>query len=140
MAALTVFMRFVHIVSAITLLGGALAWLYGALPSTAALAGETRAKIENAMASAWRPFVLIAIIGILISGAFNFVRKMQTTVLSPAYHAVFGIKVLLALHVIAAIFLATTPNNSRRARQLTGVVISGIAIVILSAVLRWLTR
>ena len=34
--------------------------------------------------------------------------------------------------------LAALPNNPRRERQLTGVAISGVVIVILSAVLRWL--
>jgi hypothetical protein len=136
MAVLTIFMRFLHIVSAITLVGGALTWRYAAIPALAPLAEETRSKLGNAMAAAWRPFVLSAILGILISGVFNFLRK---TGLTPAYHAVFGIKILLALHVFAVLFLATGANNVKRSRQLTGVVISGVIIVILSAVLRWLT-
>jgi hypothetical protein len=50
---------------------------------------------------------------------------------------VFGIKMLLVLHVFAVTILATRPDNQRRARQLTGVVISGVFIVILSVILRW---
>jgi hypothetical protein len=135
MPALNIFMRFLHIVSAITLLGGVLAWRFAAIPATAALASETRDKVGNAIAAAWRPFVLFAIAGLLISGTWNFLHK---TGLTPAYHAVFGIKILLALHVFAAAFLAARPGNPKRARQLTGVAISGVVIVILSAVLRWL--
>ncbi|MGD1069843.1 MAG: hypothetical protein ABSB15_06855 [Bryobacteraceae bacterium] len=129
-------MRFLHIVSAITLLGGVLAWRFAAIPATAALASETRTKVGDAIAVAWRPFVLSAIAGLLISGIYNFLNK---TGLTPAWHAVFGIKILLALHVFAAAFLAARPENPKRARQLTGVAISGVIIVVLSAVLRWLS-
>ena len=136
MPVLTIFMRFLHIISAVTLVGGALTWRYAAIPAIAPLAEETRAKIGDAIAAAWRPFVLTAILGILISGVFNFLRK---TGLTPAYHAIFGIKMLLALHVFAVLFVATGAPNAKRSRQLTGVAISGVLIVILSAVLRWLT-
>jgi len=135
MPALNILMRFLHVFSAITLLGGALAWRFGAIPSLAPLAEDTRVKLDSAIAAAWRPFVIAAVAGLLISGTYNFLNK---TGLTPAYHAVFGIKFLLALHVFAAAILAARPRNPKRSRQLTGVAISGVAIVILSAVLRWL--
>lgn len=141
MDVLPVLMRFIHILSAMTLLGGALAWRFGALPSLAALAPETRTKVENAFAAAWRPAVIAGVFGILLSGSYNFMAKMQAAkaaggALPPAYHAVFGVKFLLALHVFAAVLLATKQNNPKRERQLTGVVISGVVILILSAVLK----
>jgi uncharacterized membrane protein len=136
MPVLNIFMRLLHIISAITLLGGVLAWRWAAIPATAALAYETRDKVGNAIAAAWRPWVIFAIAGLVVSGTYNFLGK---TGLTPAYHAVFGIKILLALHVIAVTYVATAPNNAKRARQLTGVAISGVTIAILSAVLRWLT-
>ena len=61
MAVLTIFMRFLHIVSAITLVGGALMWRYAAIPAMAPLAEDTRSKLGNAIAAAWKPFVLSAI-------------------------------------------------------------------------------
>jgi hypothetical protein len=134
MAALVIFMRFLHIASALTLVGGAAAWAFAGTPAAAA-GGDARTRVENAFAAAWRPFAIAGILGILISGIFNFLRK---TGLTPAYHAIFGIKILLALHVFAALILAARPDNPRRSRQLTGVVISGLLIVALSAVLRWL--
>src|SRR5579862_8473895 len=136
MPALAILMRFLHTISAITLLGGVLAWRFGAIPSHEPLAAETRTKVSDAMASAWRPFVWLATGGLLISGLYNFLTK---TGLTPVYHAIFGVKVLLALHVFAAAILAAQPGNAKRARQLTGVAISGVCIVILSAVLRWLS-
>lgn len=136
MAALSIFMRFLHIVSAVTLVGGALAWRFAAIPASETLNSETRTKVGDAVAAAWRPFVLFGICGLLLSGTYNFLHK---TGLTPAYHAIFGIKFLLALHVFAATFIATRPGNARRARQLTGVAVTGVLIVVLSAVLRWLT-
>jgi uncharacterized membrane protein len=136
MPALNILMRFIHIFSAITLLGGVLAWRFGAIPALAPLGEEMRSKADRAIAAAWRPFVFSAVAGLLISGTYNFLNK---TGLTPAYHAVIGIKFLLALHVFAAAILACRPQNAKRARQLTGVAISGVVIVILSAVLRWIS-
>jgi hypothetical protein len=135
MAAIAIFMRFLHIASAITLVGGAAAWRFAGASAAASVSGDGRSKVENAFAAAWKPFAIAGILGILISGIFNFLRK---TGLTPAYHAVFGIKVLLALHIFAVLILAARPDNARRMRQLTGVVVSGFLIVALSAVLRWL--
>jgi hypothetical protein len=61
--------------------------------------------------------------------------------LTPAYHAVIGVTLWLALRGFAVAIRAARPHNAARARQLTGVAISGVTIVALSAVLRWiLTR
>jgi uncharacterized membrane protein len=133
MNVLSVLMRFLHIVSAVTLVGGVLAWRFGAIPATSALAAETRVKIDNAIAAAWRPFVFSAVLGLLVSGVYNYSRK---TGLTPAYHAVIGVKFLLALHVFAVALIAAKQDNPKRARQLTGVAVSGVTIVVLSAVLR----
>jgi hypothetical protein len=135
-APIAVFFRALHILCAITLLGGIMAWRFAAIPAESALAQETRAKMGNATAARWMPWILTAVAGLIISGIYNFLHK---TGLTPVYHAFFGVKMLLALHVFAAAILAARPNNARRKRQLTGVVVSGIIIVILSAVLRGIT-
>jgi uncharacterized membrane protein len=140
MDALNILMRVLHILSAMVLAGGAVAWLCAAIPANDPLSDETRRKVGDAMARAWRPFVLLGTIGILVSGTYNFVAKSRRMVLPASYHAFFGIKVLLALHVIAALLLATRPGNEKRSRQLIGVVFSAMLIVVCSAVLRWLTQ
>jgi hypothetical protein len=48
----------------------------------------------------------------------------------------FGIKLLLALHVFAMALLIARPGNSRRARMMTGAAISGLAIIAIAAYLR----
>lgn len=138
---LPVLFRFLHIFSAVALVGGVLAWVYGFLPGVAALAPESRAKVENAAAAAWRPLVLSSIAGLVVSGMWNFLTNfLHREGLKPAWHAVFGIKFLLALHVFAVAVIATKPNNARRTRQLTGIAYSGVLVVLLSAVLRYLSK
>ena len=135
MPVLNILMRFAHIISAITLLGGVLVWLLAISPALVSLSDETRGKVENAIVAAWRPVSFASIGGLLVSGIYNFLNK---TNLTPAYHAVIGVKFLLVLHVFAVVIVALKPDNSKRTRQLTGVAVSGVLIVILSAVLRWI--
>jgi hypothetical protein len=56
----------------------------------------------------------------------------------PLYQALLGIKLLLVLHVFAVGFLIVKPKNPKRARMMTGIVISGLTIIAMSAVLRQL--
>ena len=133
---LNIVMRALHILSAVTLVGGVLAWRFAAIPGTEALDADSQRKAGDAIAAAWRPVVLFSILGLLISGIYNFLHK---TGMPPAYHALFGIKFLLALHVFAVVLIAAKPGNEKRRRQLTGVAYSGVTIVIISAILRWIS-
>src|SRR5438270_12057971 len=117
-------MRIVHILSAITLVGGILAWRFGVTPSLAILADEERQSAEEAITTTWRPAVLYSVAGLLISGIYNYIR-WRSGGLPPEYHALIGVKFLLALHVFAVAILATRHANPKRARQLTGVAVSG---------------
>jgi hypothetical protein len=136
MIELNIFMRFLHILSAVTLLGGVIAWRVAAIPATAPLAVDMRNKLGNAIAAAWRPVFFAAVAGLLVSGIYAYLNKGTVT---PAWQAVIGIKFLLVLHVFAVGFLVTMPNNEKRSRQLTGIMISGVVIVALAAVLRYLS-
>ena len=85
MDALNIFMRFLHILSAIALAGGALAWRFAVIPATEPLSSDTRGKVGDAIARAWRPFVLTAIAGLLISGTYNFLRKTNPAARLPCH-------------------------------------------------------
>jgi hypothetical protein len=123
-----------HIICAAALIGGALAWRFGAMPGIQLLEAGTRAKADNAIAAAWRPVAIGSIAGLLITGIYNVMhRPVQTK----EFHILFGIKMLLALHVFAVSLIAARADNPRRLRQLTGVAISGVLILIISAAFRW---
>lgn len=120
--------RWTHVTSAIFLLGG---FLFARVVLKGRWAPETAAAFQP---WAWRLSALI-----LISGLYNFLLKTSTP---KPYHMLFGIKFLLALHVMAIALLlgrAGTPE-SKATRWLTGVTVSGIAITLISAYLRRLSQ
>ncbi len=125
---LNVTMRWLHISSVTILVGGMLFLWIGFDESD--LAASARA------AAAYRPLFLSAAVLVVISGIYNFLNKKGLT---PAYHAVIGIKFLLVLHILAAGFFATRTTNPKRRRQAAGAAITGFVILALSAVLRKLS-
>jgi putative copper export protein len=130
---LSVIMRWLHLSSMATLLGGMLYWRLVLAPASEALSQETRSALEDKAASIFSPIVFASIAGLLISGVFKYLTSPGH---QPVYHMLFGIKMLLVLHVFAVAILIARPGNPRRTRMLTGTVISGLAIVLLSAWLR----
>ena len=132
MDAVFVLMRWLHLSSMATLVGG---MLYGRLVVTAVegLAPDARETFSSRAAGAYRGLVVAAIAGLVVSGTFNLMTNGGHSAL---YHALLGLKLLLALHVFAAALLATRPKNPRRARLMMGAAISGFIIVAISAYLR----
>ncbi len=129
----TVLMRWLHISSMATLIGGI---LYGRLvmaPSIATLSPDAQDALSGQAASRFRPLVVASMIGLIISGIY---RVLITPGHRPMYHMLLGIKLLLALHVFAVAILIVKPINPRRTRMMTGVLISGLAIILISA---WLS-
>lgn len=116
--------RWVHVTSAIILLGGV---IFARCVRQAQLFKEYRALAST------------AIVALLLSGVYNLLTKANTP---KPYHMLFGIKFLLALHVFGVGWMSTRANvdETTRQRWLSGVALSGLVIVLLSACLRWLSR
>jgi len=131
---LTIIMRWIHISSMATLVGGILYARFVGVPAFATLAHDSARDLENKAAAAYRPLVIAAIIGLIMSGVY---RLLSTPGHTPHYQMVFGIKMLLVLHVFAVALLVVKPDNPRRNRMMTGMLISGLAIIAISA---WLSR
>ena len=131
---LFIFMRWLHIASMATLIGGLVFGRLVMAPAIASLAEDARAALSDKAAALYRPFVFAAMTGLVVSGTFNL---LTTPGHSPVYHMLFGVKLLLALHVFAVAILIVKPQNPRRVRMMTGTVISGLIILFLSA---WLRR
>jgi hypothetical protein len=127
-AALSIAMRWLHIASAVVLLGGVF---------------YARVAIGE-MAQSFKPWMYVAIGGILASGIYNFWSKIPV---STNYKVWFSIKMLLALHVFAAAILYRGQAHSegvvrvkRTKRSLTGMVITGALILAISGYLRWISQ
>ncbi len=131
--ALNVIMRWLHISSVVTLIGGILFGRLVVWPGLQPLAKEAREPLEGALSERFRPLVLAAIGGLLVSGLYNIFSNPGHT---PRYHMLLGVKMLLVLHVFAVAVLVSQPRNERRGRMMTGTVISGLIIIAISAYLR----
>ena len=130
-------LRWLHVISAITLLGGFFYARLVAVPALSALPAEARRDIAGQLAARFKPWMLAAAAGLIGSGLYNFLTK---TYVLPGFHLVFGLKMLLALHIFAVggLLGKAGVEETKRARWMTGVVASGVAVVLLSAYLRWL--
>jgi len=130
---LFVVMRWLHLSSMATLIGGMLYGRFVMTPAVGSLAPEAGEALSQKTAAAYRPLILAAVCGLLISGVYNILTNAGHTA---KYHILLGIKLMLVLHVFAVAFLITAPKNPRRARMMTGTVISGLIILAISAYLR----
>jgi putative copper export protein len=131
--ALYEIMRWLHLASMATLVGGMLFARLVMARSLEGVAPDAREPLVERAASLYRPFVYTAIGGLVVSGAYNLLTNPGHR---PLYHMLLGIKLLLALHVFAVSILIVQPKNPRRVRMMTGVVISGLTIIAISAWLR----
>jgi hypothetical protein len=115
-------MRWVHILSIIVLIGSA----YYVRRTRAAFAPDFRSTIYVAVGAAF------------VSGLYNFLTKSSYPM---GYHMWFGIKFLLALHVLTALVMAAKRDvpSDRLERSLRILLISATATIAISGYLRWIT-
>lgn len=131
--ALFVLMRWLHFTSFLTLIGGIIYSRLVMTPALGTLAPDTGQAVAGKAAVAFRPLVFAAIAGLIISGIYNLLTNARHSV---TYHMLLGIKLLLVLHVFAVAILITRPTNPRRARMMTGTIVSGLIIIAISEYLR----
>jgi uncharacterized membrane protein len=129
---LSIFMRWLHIASAVTLIGGMLyGWLV-LVPAMDRLAADARRTMANVTAERYRPLLFGAIGSLLISGAFNLLSHPGH---HPRYYILLSLKLLLAAHVFAVGIVLVTRNPEHRGRLMAGGAISGLLIILISAYL-----
>lgn len=126
-------MRWLHLSSVATLVGGILYARFVIAPSESFLPPDARVTLDERAAAHFRPVVFTAITCLVISGLFNYMTKPGHSVL---YHALFGMKILLALHVFSVAILIAQPGNKRRNRQMLGASISALIIIMISNYLK----
>jgi len=132
---LSVIMRWLHITSAVVVVGGVLYARFVIAPALATLAAQEQDTLGAAMAARYRSLLYLAVVLLAGTGLYNTVMNMGR---GPLYQSLLGIKLLLVLHVFAVGLLVVKPKNPKRSRQMTGLVISGLVILAISAVLRQL--
>lgn len=139
--------RWIHILAAMTAVGGTIFMRTALVPSVAVLADDQRKALHEQVRSRWVKFIMGAILFLLLSGFYNFFRRINQG-FDPdpkrLYNILFGIKFLLAL---AIFFLASalTGRASALARfrknaklWLTVNVVLAVLVVCISGVLRFI--
>ena len=109
--------RWAHIAGAVTVLGGLL-----------------RAQISGMhVVDRYRNWLVGGVLALVVSGALQFVQKMPTA--PRAWHIGIGIKILLALHVLAVSLLLARDDADevKRARLTIGALISGGLVLLIGA-------
>jgi uncharacterized membrane protein len=134
---LEVLMRWAHIASAVALIGGFTFARVVVAPSMAETPAEERAESWRTLISRFRPLIYAAIAGLIVSGVYQIMRRPGHT---PLYHAVLGLKLLLAAHVFAAVLLvarsAAGKIGAKLVSRMTGIVAFGFTILLIAAFLR----
>lgn len=134
--------RWLHILAAITAVGGTIFARAVVFPTLAPLPEEERARLHGALRERWATIVKLAIGFLLVSGLYNFLLTVTQYKLPSWYHMVFGIKFLLALAIfaIASLLIGKSPAaQAVRARAplwLNVNIALAVAVVCLSGVLR----
>ena len=132
--ALVITLRWIHIASMTTLLGGMIFWRLALYPASRRMAQAEGDALLDRASAAFRPLIFASIGGLLFSGIINYGLTPGHT---KFYHMLIGIKFLFVLHVFAVAILIAKPHNPRRTRMATGAMITGLIILAISA---WLRR
>ncbi len=143
---LALVLRWIHLLSAITLVGGSLFAFLVLRPWLASLPEEQRRQIHQQLRARWAKVVFVGIALLLVTGLVNIMRinAQLPPELKKTYHPLLGIKVLVALGVfflasaLAGKSAAFQGLRAHWARTLGVVVLLGVLVVLISGYLRTL--
>jgi uncharacterized membrane protein len=137
-AVLGVSMRWIHITSVVTLMGGFIFARFALAPALATLAEPERGTLGKKVVGNFRPLLYTVLVTVIGSGLYNYLMKPSYP---PHYHMWIGIKFLFALHIFAVAVLYTIPDAEavKRNRWLSGMIASGLIIIAISAYLRFIS-
>jgi uncharacterized membrane protein len=134
--------RWLHILAAITAVGGTIFARFVVVPSLEPVQPEERAALHAAMRARWSKIVAASIGFLLISGLYNIATISIEYQLPTWYHPVFGVKFLLAfvIFALASLLSGKTPaaeNLRRHLRFWLNVnIVLAVLVVCLSGILR----
>lgn len=150
----TLLLRWAHILAAVIAVGGLVFARFGLLPALADFDEPTRDRIHESIRRRWLPWVIGAITVLMTSGLTNFLLfnalvKEQgwaggTWMRQTSYHALFGVKFLLAMAVfyfasgLVGRGQGTQWIRNDRSKWLTVTIGLAVAIVMLSGWMRQL--
>jgi hypothetical protein len=117
---LSLLLRYMHILGAITLMGGTIFMRFALAPTVLSLEGSTRADVHERVRARWSKFIMLASGLLLVSGITNLALTGNYDFgpvfgLPKGYQMVVGIKFLLALPIfLFASFLAGRSATAKK--------------------------
>jgi uncharacterized membrane protein len=117
---LALVMRWIHLLCAVAVGGSILFhWIVLAPAARKTLSAEQHAALREPLMRRWKMLIHPSIVLFLLSGFYNFIKVTAPQHHGqPLYHALFGIKFMLAIAVFAlAIVLTSTRKWSEKWRQ-----------------------
>ncbi len=138
--ALAIVMRWLHIASVITLLGGFVFARFVVMPALKPVDEKTRGQLLDYIRVRFRPLLFGSMALVVLSGVYNLTWADWM----PAAPTIiwFGIKMIFALHIFGVGLLLLRRRGclkAKRSRLTAGVVVSGAVVVAIAAYLRWLS-
>ena len=137
------FLRWLHILAAMAAIGGAFFMRAALIPAAQeSLSDDAHDKLRESLRRRWALVVHVSIVVLLLTGFTNFVMLALPPKIKPMpYHAVFGVKFLLALFVffIASVLVGRGNGlagmRKQRAKWLGVLLAAAAAIVLISGFL-----
>ncbi len=143
MMALDFSMRFLHIATAICLVGGSVFVAYVLAPAAnISIEQDQHDKLRAAIGQRWKWFVHLGITLFLITGFYNYYQAIPRHKGDGLYHAFLGTKILLALFVmfiasaLAGRSKAFEAMRNRRGLWLNILVLTAAVVIALSSYVR----
>ncbi len=143
---LAVVFRWMHILAAITAVGGTIFMRLALLPASEGLTEDARRSLHDSVRARWVIPLNASILFLLVSGFYNFFMMVRDYTVPGSYHALFGIKFLLAMAIffIASMLVGRSAASERfrqnRRRWLSLNVALAVVLVCISGVLRAMPR
>lgn len=145
MIAVEVLSRWIHILSAVALMGGAIFAVVAVIPTLAGVNEETRKQIKAGIRGRWAKVVHLGIALLLASGFYNYLAvaapKLQADT-KGHYHMLMGIKILIALAVFffASVLAGKSPKFEAMRQQdrkwLTITLVLAVVVVAIAGYLK----
>jgi putative copper export protein len=140
-----VFVRWVHVTSAVTAVGAMICMLVVLQPAMGAQDPAARQAMVERVLPRFKTLLHSALGLLLLTGAYNFwiaIPKVRGLTYHSLYQSVIGTKILLVLilfGVVSAVLSSSPASGNmieKRQRSLTGLTILALVILFLSAILR----
>lgn len=128
--------RILHVLTAITLVGGSIFTLLVLMPSVKELSEEAHGRLHTAVVGRWKRFVHGGVLLFLATGLYNYIRAVPSHKGDNLYHILVLTKVTLAMGVffLAAAMVGRSPKLEpiRKHKAKWMKVLVALALVIVS--------